>query len=177
MALAIEATATGASYMRYAGLIGVPSDVLLVLASVLLLIGAAQRSDWKAVSGWAALSLSGGLFVLVDAMVAMVLPALAQSTLAHASYAGARVLFDVMFAAGTFSAALGAAALWRSEWLRSSRMRWAMAVSALTCLTGVAAFCVGHAAAAMLGPGIAALSASSLVLAVRMLYAQGSEPR
>lgn len=105
--LARAATPAAAPWMRLASLAGVPGDLLLAVAGLMLAMAPGQRA--AAVAGWLGLGLVGLVFLAVDTMVGFMLPPLAVVDNGAAAYAGARALFDALFLAGT--AAGGAAAL------------------------------------------------------------------
>ncbi|MFO1336969.1 MAG: hypothetical protein U1F53_01825 [Burkholderiaceae bacterium] len=104
--LARAATPAAAPWMRLASLFGVPGDLLLAVAGLMLALSPGQRP--AAVTGWLGLGLVGLVFLVVDTMVGFMLPPLAVLD-GEAAYAGARALFDALFLAGT--AAGGASAL------------------------------------------------------------------
>jgi hypothetical protein len=160
MAAALAATPAAAGWMFVAGLAGMPSDVLLAVAGLLLAAHEYRRGAALATAGWLALGVASALFIVVDAMVALVLPAAVQAGLP--GYAGLRLLFDAMFTIGAWTAGLGALAaawqrvglLWRLAW--AGWLMRAAGVLGLVASTGHLAGLPGIAA--LIGPGIAVLA-------------------
>lgn len=166
---AITATGRAAGWMRAAGLAGMPSDVLLAVGALLFAALERQRGSAVAVSGWLALAIASALFIAVDAMVAMVLPAAASFAGGEAAYAGLRALFDVLFTIGAATAgagALAAAAPAGGRLFARPAARWLMRAAGAVCLLASVAQFVGLAAGArFIGPGIALLALAALAAA------------
>jgi len=161
MAAALTATPAAAGWMRAAGLAGMPSDVLAAVGALLLAAHEYRRGAALATAGWLALGVASALFIVVDAIVALVLPAAAVRA-GLAGYAGLRLLFDALFTIGAWTAGLGALAaawqrgglLWRFAW--AGWLMRAAGVLGLVASTGHLAGLPG--VAALIGPGIAVLA-------------------
>jgi len=161
MAAALTATPAAAGWMRAAGLAGMPSDVLAAVGALLLAAHEYRRGAALATAGWLALGVASALFIVVDAIVALVLPAAAVRA-GLAGYAGLRLLFDALFTIGAWTAGLGALAaawqrgglLWRFAW--AGWLMRAAGVLGLGASTGHLAGLPG--VAALIGPGIAVLA-------------------
>lgn len=142
--LALAATPAAAPWMRLAGLFGVPGDLLLAVAGLMLALLPGQRP--VAVAGWLGLGLVGLAFLAVDTMVGFLLPPLAVSDGGASAYAGARALFDALFLAGTLAG--GASAL---------AMAWGKAATAgkssaaVVCMRSAGVLGLGAGAAGLLG--------------------------
>nr|WP_316638778.1 hypothetical protein [uncultured Roseateles sp.] len=166
-AQAIAATPVAAGWMRAAGLTGMASDILLAVAALLLAAHEFRRGQARLLAGWLALALAAALFVIVDAMVALVLPVAAVQAGGEAAYAGLRALFDVLFAIGTVAAAGGALALgWRLNGQRRPVLAWGLRLAGGLGLLASGSHLLGGPGAALIGPGIALLALSSLGLAL-----------
>ena len=150
------ATAAAAGWMRAAGTFGMPGDVLLV-AGCVLLAGAGRRAGTAAGAvGWGLLALSCALFILVDAVVAFVLPPVAVSGSAPA-YVVARSAFDVLFNIGGWTLGLGAllaalgapgrALAWRP-------LRGLMGLAGVLGLAVNTSFLLGGPGAPLIGPAV-----------------------
>lgn len=158
---AIAATPRAAGWMRAAGNTGMPSDVLLAVGALLLSADDLARGRGVALAGWLALAMASALFVVVDAMVAFVLPVAAAQLDGVAAYAGVRALFDVLFTIGAWMASGGAlATTWpRDGWLfRSAVAGWGMRAAGAVGLAASTATLAGLPGAALIGPSIAVLS-------------------
>jgi hypothetical protein len=172
---ALAATPAAAVAMRAASLFGVPSDELLALGATLLAAVELRRGSDAAFAGWLALALASALFVVVDAIVGFVLPVAA----AHGAvgYAGWRALFDVLFAAGAFTA--GAGALAAAQPRDALARRWAAAgwllrtAGAIGLLASTAWF-AGLPGAQFIGPSIALLALATLGVAAAVYAASRS---
>lgn len=149
-----------------------PSDVLLAVGALLLASHEYGRRAPLALAGWLALAIASALFIVVDAMVAMVLAQVALQGGAEAAYAGLRGLFDVLFTIGAWTAGGGAcAAAWRADGVlfKWPLVGWAMRVAGAVCLLSTTAHLVGLPGAHLIGPGIALLALASVGAA--MAYA------
>jgi hypothetical protein len=174
MAAAWAATPAAAGWMRAAGLAGMPSDVLLAVGGLLLAAHEYRRGAALATAGWLALGVAGALFIVVDAMVALVLPAAAVQA-GLDGYAGLRLLFDALFTIGAWTAGLGALAvawqrgglLWRLAW--AGWLMRAAGVLGLVASTGHLAGLPGIAA--LIGPGIAVLAVALVGAALGFIEA------
>ena len=169
IALARTATESAAGWMRAAGLAGMPSDVLLAVGAVMLASMKRGPGAGLAVAGWLAMALAGALFIVVDAMVALVLPPAALTPHGEAAYAAQRALFDALFTIGAWTAGLGAlAAAWSSHWpeWRSRTALWLMRAAGAVGVLANTAHLLGLPGAELIGPGIALLAVALLVMAV-----------
>lgn len=173
-AAAIAATPVAAPWMRMAGLIGMPVDVLLAVGAWLLALREYRRGAICASAGWLGVGVAGLLFVLVDAVVALVLPVAASQSGGEAAYAGLRALFDVLFAIGTWAAGLAALAIaWRTDgalW-RWPAAGWAMRAAGVVCLAAGTGHLFAGVGSPLLGPGISLLALASLGAAAAYLRA------
>jgi len=161
------ATAAAAGWMRAAGLIGMPSDVMLVVGGLMVALMKRGSGAGLAIAGWLALAISGVLFIVVDAMVAMVLPAAAAH--GDAAYLGLRALFDVLFAIGGWTVGVGALAVaWSAQGpeVRWRAVLWLMRASGVLGVVANAAYLLGLPGSPLIGPGIALFAVAMLALAV-----------
>jgi hypothetical protein len=154
------ATPAAAGWMLLASGAGMPGDLLLAVAGLMLARRGGQPA--QAAAGWWALSLAGVLFLVVDMIVGQVLPPLAMGgpELAPA-YAGARVLFDALFHLGTFAGGLSALAI---AWAPGGRPRvWG------PLLGGAGMLGVAGGSAGLLGLGFSPLTGGAVTLLVLSL--------
>lgn len=161
------ASAASAGWMRAAALAGMPSDVLLAVGGLMLASMKHGRGAGVAVAGWLAMAIAGALFIVVDAMVGFVLPAMALRPGAEAGYAASRALFDVLFAIGAWTTGAGAlAAGWSPRWpeFRWRAGLWLMRAAAAIGLMGSTAWLLGLPGERLIGPGIALTAVALLVL-------------
>ncbi|MFO0682092.1 MAG: hypothetical protein U0234_08575 [Sandaracinus sp.] len=166
-AAAIAATPAAAPWMRAAGTIGMISDVLLAVGASLYATVAHAQGRAAALAGWLALALASASFVVVDAMVAYVLPVVAEP--ASTSYVAVRALFDVLFAAGAWTASGGAlAAAWRrdGEIFRRPLVGWALRGAGGLGLAASTAYFAALPGVPLLGPSIALLALATLAVAL-----------
>jgi hypothetical protein len=170
VAAARAATATAAGWMRAAGLIGMPSDVLLAVGGVMMALSKRGEDAGLAIAGWLAMAMAGALFIVVDAMVALVLPPAALAVGAtDAGYLGLRALFDALFTIGAWATGAGAlAAAWSPRWpeLRWRGVLWAMRTAGALGLLANTAHLLGLPGAPLIGPGIALVALALLALSV-----------
>jgi hypothetical protein len=106
LAAALAGALRGHATMHLAGLIGVPGDVLVTAAGILLGSIEAARGRGLAAIGWFLIAASTILFAVVDSLVGFVLPPVAVS--APASFFAVKSLFDVLFLLGTATFGAGA---------------------------------------------------------------------
>jgi hypothetical protein len=106
LAAALAGAVRGQVTMHLAGLIGVPGDVLVTAAGILLGGIEAARGRGLAAIGWFLIATSTILFAVVDSLVGFVLPPVAVS--APASFFAVKSLFDVLFLLGTATFGAGA---------------------------------------------------------------------
>lgn len=164
-AKSLAATAQAAPWMRAAGLFGMLSDVLLAVASLLLAGHASKRHAALYCAGWLGMAVAATLFIIVDAMVAFVLPVAAATP---AAYAGFRAMFDVLFAFGTWTVGASAIALaWHAEGalFRWPVVGWGMRVAGLLCLSASSAYLLTSSGGQLIGPGIALIALASIGVA------------
>jgi hypothetical protein len=166
-----SATAAAAGWMRAAGLVGMPSDVLLVVGGVMIAMTKRGESAGLAIAGWLAMAIAGALFIIVDAMVAFVLPPAALFANGGAAYAGLRALFDVLFAIGAWTTGAGAlAAAWSAHWpeYHWRIVLWLMRAAGVVGVLANTAYLLGLPGAALIGPGIALLAVALLALSISL---------
>ena len=170
VAAARAATATAAAWMRAAGLIGMPSDVLLTVGGVMMALSKNGKGAGRAIAGWLAMAVGGVLFIVVDAMVALVLPPAALGVGASdAGYPGLRALFDALFTIGAWATGAGAlAAVWSAHWpeLRWPAVRWSMRAAGALGVLATTAHLLGLPGAPLIGPGIALIALALLGVAL-----------
>jgi len=158
------ATPSAVGWMLLASWAGMPGDIVLAVAGLML----AQRSEQPAqvTAGWYALAIVGLVFLIVDTMVGQVLPPLAMGgTDAAAGYAAARTLFDALFHLGTFAGGLSGLAL---AWAPGARPRgW----GTLMGLAGMLAVIAGGAG--LLGWGLHQATGGAVTLLVVALAGWG----
>ncbi|MCJ0762966.1 hypothetical protein [Variovorax terrae] len=170
--LARAATAPVAGWMRAAGLIGMPSDVLLAVGALMMAFMKRGEGAGLAMAGWLALAIAGTLFVIVDAMVALVLPPLAALEHGEAAYSGLRSLFDGLFAIGAWTTGLGAlAAAGSARWpeYRRRGVLWLMRAAGAVCVAANTAYLLGLPGSRLIGPGIALEAVALLALSIALL--------
>jgi hypothetical protein len=166
-----SATAAAAGWMRAAGLVGMPSDVLLVVGGVMIAVLKRGEGAGLAIAGWLAMAIAGALFIIVDAMVAFVLPPAALFANGEAAYAGLRALFEVLFAIGAWTTGAGAlAAAWSAHWpeYRWRVVLWLMRAAGVLGVLANTAYLLGLPGAPLIGPGIALLAVALLVLSLSL---------
>lgn len=158
------ATASAAGWMLLASWVGMPADIVLAVAGLML----AQRREQaaQATAGWYALAIVGLVFLVVDTMVGQVLPPLASgSAEGAAGYAAARALFDALFHLGTFAGGLSGLAL---AWAPAGRPRGWGPLMGLAGTLGVMA-----GAAGLLGWGLPHATGAAVTLLVVALAGWG----
>lgn len=158
------ATPVATGWMLLASWAGIPGDVVLGVAGLML----AQRRGQPAqvTAGWYALAVVGLVFLVVDTMVGQVLPPLAMGgPEAAAAYAGARILFDALFHMGAFVGGLSGLAL---AWAPGGRPRgWGPVMG----LSGMLAVIAG--AAGLMGWGLPHATGGAVTLLVVALAGWG----
>lgn len=172
LATARAASAASAGWMRAAGLAGMPSDVLLAVGGLMMAAMKRGPGAGVAVAGWLAMAIAGALFIVVDAMVAFVLPAMAAMSGGESGYAAARALFDVLFAIGGWATGAGAlAAAWSPHWpeFRWRTVLWLLRAAALVGLVANTAWLLGLPGARLIGPGVALAAVALLALSIALL--------
>ncbi|MES2940329.1 MAG: hypothetical protein V4864_21800 [Pseudomonadota bacterium] len=171
MQAARAATGAAAGWMRAAGLFGMPADVLLAAGALMMAATRRGPGAATAVGGWLALGIASVLFIVVDAMVSFVLPAVAAAGSDPAAYAGLRALFDVLFAIGGWTAGAGAlAAAWSAHWpeYRRAHVLWLMRAAGVLGLAANTAWLLGLPAERLIGPGVVLLCAATIALALAL---------
>lgn len=153
------ATAAAAGWMLLASWAGMPGDLLLAVAGLMLAQRLGQPAQVSA--GWYALALVGFVFLVVDTLVGQVLPPLAMGGPALAgAYAASRSLFDALFHLGTFAGGLSALAI---AWAAGRPPAWG------PMLGGAGMFGVAGGGAGLLGLGFAPLTGGAVTLLVLAL--------
>ncbi|WP_374568343.1 hypothetical protein [Ideonella sp.] len=158
------ATPAAAGWMLLASWAGMPGDVVLAVAGLML----AQRRGQPAqtAAGWYALAIVGLVFLVVDTLVGQVLPPLALGGPdAAAAYAGARALFDALFHMGTFVGGLSGLAL---AWAPGGRPRGWGPLMGLAGMLGVVA-----GGAGLMGWGLPQATGGAVTLLVLALAGWG----
>ena len=161
------ATVTAAGWMRMAGLVGMPSDVLLAVGGLMMVAMKRGEGAGVAIAGWLAMAIAGVLFIIVDAMVALVLPPAALLAHGEAAYAGLRALFDVLFAIGAWTTGAGAlAAAWSAHWpeYRWRVVLWLMRSAGVVGVLANTAYLLGLPGSGLIGPGVALVAVALLAL-------------
>jgi hypothetical protein len=174
-AASLAATAQAASWMRAAGLFGMPSDVLLAVASLLLAGHEFKRDETLLCAGWLGMAVAATLFVVVDAMVAFVLP---TATVSLSVYASFRAMFDVLFAFGAWTVGCAAMALsWHATGalFRWPVIGWGMRVAGLVCLSASSTYLLTNVGGQLIGLGIALVALASFGVAVAHLKATATK--
>jgi hypothetical protein len=103
---ALAGAVRGRATMYAAGLAGVPADVVISAAGMLLGMLEAARGRGLSAMGWLLIAISTILFAIVDSLVGFVLPPLAVA--GDPGFLAAKSLFDVLFLAGTATFGAGA---------------------------------------------------------------------
>jgi hypothetical protein len=98
---------SGQSTMTAAGVVGVPSDVILIAGTLLLMIFRTPASLQIERLGLALATLGVVLFTFVDALAAGVLTQIASLDTGMTVFAGFKLLFDILFIFGTITIGLG----------------------------------------------------------------------
>ena len=169
LADAIQATQANIRWMRAAGLSGMVFDVFLTVGAALLAAAEFRRGIAPAMAGWLAVAVACALFILIDAIVALALPAAAQRG-AEVAYPALRALFDGLFAIGAAAAGGGAlAATWAGSLLDGRALpRWMMRLAGLIALGGGAAHFLGFPAPQPMGLGITLLAVGGVITALSL---------
>lgn len=157
------ATPASTGWMLLASWVGMPGDIVLAVAGLMLAQHSGQAAQVRA--GWYALAIVGVVFLIVDTMVGQVLPPLAINAEAAAGYAAARTLFDALFHLGTFAGGLSGLAL---AWAPSGRPRGWGPLMGLAGMLGVIA-----GAAGLLGWGLPHATGAAVTLLVVALAGWG----
>lgn len=176
---AARASTPGAwQWMRLAGLVGMPSDVMLGVGALMMAMTKRGSGAGVAVAGWLSMAIAGALFIIIDAMVAFVLPPAAA---AGDGYLAVRALFDVLFAIGAWATAVGAlAAAWSKRWpeFRSWPSLWLMRGAGVIGVFATTGFLLGVPVAPLIGPGIGLLALALVAVGLTGFRASaaGAEP-
>lgn len=137
-ALALAGAVDGARTMFGAGTVGIFSDIVMAVGTLLVASELARRGRGIAVAGWVAILLSIVVFTFVDAIVGYVLGPVAAMRDAAAAFAAFKRLFDVLFLLGTAVFGAGAALALTNE-MRSPVPMASRPVALAGALTGLAA--------------------------------------
>lgn len=158
------ATPAASGWMLLASWMGMPGDIVLAVAGLMLAQRGGQAAQVSA--GWYALAIVGLVFLVVDTMVGQVLPPLASGGVELAAgYAAARTLFEALFHLGTFAGGLSGLAL---AWSPSGRPRGWGPLMGLAGMLGVIA-----GAAGLLGWGLPHATGAAVTLLVVALAGWG----
>ena len=106
---------SGRVTMMAAGIVGVPSDVILIAGTLLLLIFRAPASLQIERLGLALVTVGVVIFVFVDALAAGVLTQMAVLDVTMNAFAGFKFLFDILFIFGTIAVGLGTPMIFAGE--------------------------------------------------------------
>jgi hypothetical protein len=172
---ALRATPDAAPWMHLAGTTGMLADIALAVGAAMLAFQDGHRRDSRALGGWLAIAVASAIFVVVDAMVAVVLPFVGTHASSPDTCWAFRLLFDVLFAIGAWAAGLGALAVAsaRSGALaRSPGAMWLMRVAGIVSLVSASAQLLGFPAAQFIGVGITILALASMALSAHHLKAE-----
>lgn len=174
------ATAQGAGWMRAASLFGLPSDVLATVGAAMM--AATRRGPGAALAGagWLALAIASLLFVGVDAMVGLVLPAVSALPDSAAAYAGLRALFEALFAVGTWAVGFGlVAAAWHAHWpeFESRALLWLARVAGVLSLVSAQSFFFGWPLQRLIGLGVTLSAVAFVAIGVSAWRRAGAATR
>jgi hypothetical protein len=114
-AAALAGAVAGARTMFAAGTVGIFSDIVMAVGTLLFALELARRGRGLAVAGWIAIVLSIVVFTFVDAIVGFVLGPIAAMGDGAGAFAGFKRLFDVLFLLGTSAFGVGAILALTSE--------------------------------------------------------------
>lgn len=112
---ALNGMITGRTTMIAAGTVGIIFDVILAVGTLMLMVFRNPASLQIERAGWAFVTISVLIFVLVDSLSAGVLTQIAGQDGATAAFAGFKLLFDTIFILGTISFGLGVPVILVSE--------------------------------------------------------------
>ncbi len=112
---ALAGMIAGRTSMMAAGTIGIIFDVILAVGALLLMVFRKPASLQVERAGWAFLTISVLVFVMVDSLSAGVLTQVAVQDGAMAAFAGFKLLFNTLFVLGTIAFGLGAPLILVSE--------------------------------------------------------------
>jgi hypothetical protein len=101
--------------MMAAGIVGVPSDVILIAGTLLLMIFRAPASLQVERLGLALVTMGVVIFIFVDALAAGVLTQMAALDATMNTFAGFKFLFDILFIFGTIAVGLGTPLIFAGE--------------------------------------------------------------
>ena len=105
---AIAGARAGATTLFAAGTVGIFSDIIMAIGTLLVAFDLVLRRRTLAATGWIAMLLSIIVFTLVDAMGGYVLASLAVMSDGASAFSGFKRLFDVLFLLGTVAFGGGA---------------------------------------------------------------------
>ena len=106
---------SGRITMIAAGIVGVPSDVILIASTLLLMVFRMPASLQIERLGLALVTMGVVIFTFVDALAAGVLTQIAAFDSTMTVFAGFKFLFDILFIFGTITIGLGAPMVFISE--------------------------------------------------------------
>lgn len=112
---ALNGMIAGRMTMIAAGTIGIISDVTLAVGTLILMVFRTPASLQLERVGWAFVTISVLIFVMVDSLSAGVLAQIATFDGATAAFAGFKLLFDTLFIVGTIAFGLGLPTILMSE--------------------------------------------------------------
>jgi hypothetical protein len=104
---ALNGMITGRTSMLAAGTVGIIFDVILAVGTLLLMVFRTPAGLQIERAGWAFVTISVLIFVMVDSLSAGVLTQIAAQAGATATFAGFKLLFNTLFVLGTLAFGLG----------------------------------------------------------------------
>lgn len=115
IAEAYQGMLSGRITMIAAGIIGVPSDVILIAGTLLLMVFRRPASLQLERLGLALITMGVVIFTFVDALAAGVLTQVASFDGTMTVFAGFKFLFDILFIFGTITIGLGTPMVFAGE--------------------------------------------------------------
>ncbi len=112
---ALNGMIAGRVTMIAAGIIGIIFDVILAAGALLLMVFRKPASSQIERAGWAFVTISVLIFVMVDSLSAGVLTQIAALDGALGAFTGFKLLFNTLFILGTIAFGLGVPAILISE--------------------------------------------------------------
>lgn len=160
---AYDGMLSGRVTMMAAGIVGVPSDVILIAGTLLLLVFRTPAGLQIERLGLALITMGVVIFTFVDALAAGVLTQIAMLDTGMTVFAGFKFLFDILFIFGTITIGLGTPMVFASELKATSSilakpLAWAGILFSLLGLTASILYFVQMPLAQLIGISIAGVS-------------------